>query len=764
MADYQERVSGWLEPIVGDLPAGPEARYDIAYEYIRDQVASLDTPTGGQVIWPEILSKGEALLTTQSKDLLIASYSAYGLYQTEGLNGLASGLWLIAEIADRYWEAGWPKLKRIRARVNAIDWLTERVNQFLPDTQVGSGDQAAVKALKEAAARLSEVVTERFGDSAPKMRPLRESITRLELSLPDGGEASAEEAPPTDAPQQAPAPEPEAPAEALEKKEEDAPELNFDERLDEFSAPYLEPISADAPAGQDARYEVTYDEVRTIVGQLDTPTGGAVDWAEVERLATDLLKGKSKDCLMAAYVACAMFERRGFEGLAQGAAVLAGVFDIYWDDGFPDKRRVRARANAAAWLISRVDSLAEQTVEASDREAVLLLEASAKRLADVITARFEDKAPAVRPLLDSVQRVILSIPEPEPEPEAPAPQAAQAAAQPKTAAQPTTEPRAATKTRVSMPSVPADTADVSNLAPFLKKVGASLHQAARGIFKADKANPTSYRLSRLGLLLYMEGAPPPITGQQTGVPAPSADLTQQLDGLTKAQNWAMLLEEAESAMGPNRFWLDLHRYVIMALSGLGYDEARTAVVAATASLLGRMPGVAELQFNSGQPFASAATKEWFETEVVVASEAGSGDDGLSDEERGHFDEARKLAAAGKVSEVVELLDEVSATARSGAVQFRARLAMGQACAAAGAHAAADGVFSSLITDIDEHKLERWDPQMVAGCYMAHYEVLKGLAIKVSKKRTGDPLINQRMSHIYTRLCRVSPSAALKIAG
>lgn len=98
MAEYQDRVAPWLEPIPGDEPAGPDARYEPDHEHIRAQAALLDAPTGGDVDWPDVIKKGEGLLVNKSKDLLIASYVAYGLYRTNGLVGLASGMYLISEL------------------------------------------------------------------------------------------------------------------------------------------------------------------------------------------------------------------------------------------------------------------------------------------------------------------------------------------------------------------------------------------------------------------------------------------------------------------------------------------------------------------------------------------------------------------------------------------------------------------------------------------------------------------------------------------
>ncbi len=538
-------------------------------------------------------------------------------------------------------------------------------------------------------------------------------------------------------------------------------------RLDTLAEPFTAPISDDAPGGIEAKYEDAYEAVRGEVGKLDSPTGGAVDWPGVEKGCAALLKTTSKDFLIAAYLAGAMWEQRRFEGLAEGVAILAGILDDFWDEGFPKKKRIRARVNAVSWLVNRTESVADAQVTAADRDSVMLLEEAVKRLVSVVGSRFEDQAPPVRPLRDNVKRVILSLPEPEPEPAPvqpvqPAPTAAPAPVAPKPA--PAAAPKAAAQVvSAAMPDA-ASFAASADVKKFLQQVGESLYKAARELKKANPGAPQAYRLARLGLYLHLEGPPPAEGGQKTTIPPPPQPLVQQLEALASGQNWAPLLEEAEGALKARRFWLDLHRYVALALGGLGHAEARDAVLIEVASLLRRLPGVQQRQFSDGLPFASPATVEWFETEVNPATEGGSGGgggDGLSDEERAGFDEAKKLVASGKVTEAVEALTVIDRSASTAAVRFRARLAVAKACAARGSHATADGVFAALQGEIDDFQLERWDPDLVAGCYAAHYEVLKVLIrSKTGEGKQVDPSLTERLTGVYARLCRVAPSIAL----
>ena len=234
-----------------------------------------------------------------------------------------------------------------------------------------------------------------------------------------------------------------------------------------------------------------------------------------------------------------------------------------------------------------------------------MLGAAAKELEELVLERFQDEMPNIQTLKATLERIELSMAQQAPSPSAPQPGASEAHGQ---AVQ--SSPRAAT---VELAAPTAQLADPAQVNKFLKEVGDSLHKASRALFKVSKEDPLSYRLCRQGLYMPFAQAPAPENGNQTMVPPPPPDREPHLSTLLSSQNWAMLLDEAESGLASARLWLDQHRYVALALAGLGHEKAREIVVAETVSLVQRLPGVLEREFSDGQPFASRATKEWLKT-------------------------------------------------------------------------------------------------------------------------------------------------------
>jgi type VI secretion system protein VasJ len=197
--DVRARAKAFTAPISDSAPAGATARFDPRYEAIVGEMSKLDHPSGAPVDWKLVVAKSGELIQTTSKDLVLASQLAVGLYTLAGLDGLATGTVVLSDLIEQYWETLQPELKRLRGRVNAVAWFVERVGQSLGSREVGASDREAVAVLGEAVQKFGDVVRDKFGADAPAMRPLSEAVDRLMMSLPA-------EAPPPPPPSAAPAP------------------------------------------------------------------------------------------------------------------------------------------------------------------------------------------------------------------------------------------------------------------------------------------------------------------------------------------------------------------------------------------------------------------------------------------------------------------------------------------------------------------------------------------------------------------------------
>jgi type VI secretion system protein ImpA len=131
----------------------------------------------------------------------------------------------------------------------------------------------------------------------------------------------------------------------------------------------LQPISADAPCGQDLSFSNAFDQIADMRRE-DDPTleqGEWVtalkvaDWPGVARQCTQLLQSQTKDLRVANWLTESWSLTEGFPGLARGIGLHAELAERFWDGLFPlpDGADQEERIGNIAWLLHRIVGLVE---------------------------------------------------------------------------------------------------------------------------------------------------------------------------------------------------------------------------------------------------------------------------------------------------------------------------------------------------------------------------------------------------------------------
>ncbi|MCA9680777.1 MAG: type VI secretion system protein TssA, partial [Myxococcales bacterium] len=630
-------------------------------------------------------------------------------------------------------------------------------------------DSKSIYELEDVSKHMFGVISQKF-EEGPATRGLRDAITRAKMSAPPPPEPKPEPKPepakpaaqpsasasaPAVQPASSPAPaQPSAAPAAAPAAEQKPDKPAFDPAA--LAATWIEPIPGGKPAGSDARYEPEHEAVRSEVGKLESVTGGDVDWLKVKRDSTKLLTQKSKDLLIAAYLARALHMLDGFSGLVTGFAMLSELCERFWADMEPPKKKERRRANALSWLFDQLDrELGEYKPTEKDRAGVVQLQLAAKHLFGVIGQQFESEAPPTRGLRDTLSRLEMSLPpeakpepppppKPEPKPEPPKP-----AAPPPQAAPP---PAAASGPAIAAPQTQAAPANAEEVVQYLAKVGADFLTTANMLRRANQADPLPYRLTRTGLYLHIAKPPPAQPNGNLSVPPPPPDLLTRL-GLMKANGkWAEIIEETEGSLARFRFSVDLHYYSALALGALNHGDARDAVIDGVHSLLGRMPTLMVLKFSNGSPLCGPDAKAWVDSEVFPDTGGGGGGGGLPEEVTSKIDKAKKAASGGAFGEAAEIMQAQIERSGSGRNQLMIRMALAE-MAATPAPRVALGLYTGLARELESLTLDGWEPELTTRC-------LQGLiraqadAAKAKPPLTTDPA--------FERLCRIDPVAASKL--
>lgn len=190
MIDAAELARLATEPIPGAATrTGESARYEQDFQTAETEVSKLSSLTGGEVDWKLVATTTTTILATKSKDLLAAAWLARAWYHLHGLPGLASGLGLLNGLVTTFWDDCHPALAKLRARRQAVQWLSEGLAPLLQADHSGMGELGQCR---DAAVTLNDVLAPRLdGDTGmgPVVRVLNQ---RIEGSQADAADAQPE--------------------------------------------------------------------------------------------------------------------------------------------------------------------------------------------------------------------------------------------------------------------------------------------------------------------------------------------------------------------------------------------------------------------------------------------------------------------------------------------------------------------------------------------------------------------------------------------
>ncbi|MDR0826973.1 MAG: type VI secretion system protein TssA [Desulfovibrio sp.] len=482
----------------------------------------------------------------------------------------------------------------------------------------------------------------------------------------------------------------------------------MDETLSSLGA---KPIPGPEPAGLDARYEPEYAAVLAEIEKLGfSGQGSALSWPEVEANTRAILADKSKDLQIAAYLAVALWQNRGVEGLLPGVQILDALLREYWQTAWPPLKRMRGRVNAVDWWHEKTNvylqSLLEQNaaLEAAYRQQLL------DALQNLETQR-SDLLPDALPLRDLLAAVgRLSAPASEDAAATPRDQT-EKAAEPAVAAAPEKSAAKLVSASHSVPKVAASkataTEDLTALQRQFVDAGLNYLPPAR---RANPADPALWRLSRL-IAWGGIAALPPLEEMRTFLPAP--DLTQ-LDAAARLLESGKALESAlaaEDMFVTAPFCLDIQRLIHKSLLAAGYAAAAGAVQEECARFTRRLPGVERLSFTDGTAFAAPETIAWLH--AATTRQGGQEDDAGTREssttENPAWQEARKLQEQNDIAGALNALD--AAKTFSPALNLRLRTEQLRILCDAGEEAAAVALAKTLLAETEERALDNWDPDL-----------------------------------------------------
>lgn len=512
-----------------------------------------------------------------------------------------------------------------------------------------------------------------------------------------------------------------------------------------FEAPDMvalatDPIRPDQPAGDSVTYDPDFEAMKAEIGKLDR--GEQPAWPDIVTKGSDILKTRGKDLTVACYVAVGLFHQKGFPGLAGGLLMVDALLTTHWDTLYPEKNRVRGRVAALSWMHDRAaHAVSRKSPNRSDNEPAEAALEALRRIAALSDDRLGQDSPAMNELTRTLESVVRDS-------ATPTPSAAPAAAP-------------SSSGGGSMPGLTLDSWD--GALRSIGTVGGEIEKIVAYMINYNPGSPIPYLLNR-GLAWCRIIEPPPAGDDGlTPFPPPDPGMIAGWEALAAGNQWKQLVEEAEKRLTSAPFLLDINYHVARGLDGLGNPVARQAVVEETAALLRRLPRLLELKYQDGRPFASEATKAWLEASGGAAgggTGGGSGTGEAPDDPLGPAtQEARTLAARGKLGDAVTLLTDGMLQCPSPRDRFRWRLALAGVCLDAGQAMVAVAHLEALDDDVERHGLESWEPGLASEWLKVFYRCEKKLS--QNGQRDQKEAI-QRLDRLYGRLCRIDTLSALSL--
>lgn len=501
------------------------------------------------------------------------------------------------------------------------------------------------------------------------------------------------------------------------------------------------PITASCFAGDDLRYAAEYETLEQELGKAaSVHIAGAIDWEFVREGSERLLTTQTKDLRLAAWLTWSLYQRDSFAGLHAGITMLGYLCKAHWSELHP--RKARTRSAAIAWLVPRMEQVLADHVPMG--EQLPLFEHIALELRSLessLASHLDVQAPLLLPLCrrldDMVKRAGIAHPQPGPMGAAIA-QVKQTAAQVFNATTPVEHEKDAYKS--------------------LRGLQDQARPLCSWWLKQKATDLKPLRLARTLLWLSIDSLPERNAEQVTALRGVADKLASYRERFAQGL-YADLLADLEASIARAPFWLDGQRLAWECLNELDAEQAMREVEIQLALFLQRMPGLDELRFHDGTPFADAETRAWISARVMPHVQPAQAPDesltslagNVSAWEEALQDVLPQLRKGGLKSAVQKLKLGLN-QARGGRERFFWQLTLARLCFQAKKYDLAKTQLETLDQTLRATGLGDWEPDLAL-------EVLR-LLHNCCELLPQNHAVRESKDEIYRRLCHLDLEVVL----
>lgn len=502
------------------------------------------------------------------------------------------------------------------------------------------------------------------------------------------------------------------------------------------------PVSGTAFAGENMRFSNEFEALEEELNKDSAMNDvGRTDWVKVIDGCEALLRDRTRDLRVCVWLIWALHQRESFVGLLAGLGMLRYLCRQHWAELHPLK--VRTRAGAFVWLMSRLEQTLTDDVPV--KEQLLLFRAMVEHLEaldQTLAAQLGDDAPLILPMCRRLAKMVERGGEGQPGPGTVGAMVAQVKH---------------VATQLVTPGVTIDNEKDAHKA--LRALQDSGRPLGAWWLKQKASDLRALRLNRTLAWLPIEGLPGRNAEQVTALRGLPTDKLNDYRQRFEAGKYADLLVDVEASLALSPFWFDGQCLAWECLHALGSEAAMREVEITFALFLQRLPGITDLRFHDGQPFASPATLSWISATVlphlvapVAARPVGADEqEGLPAWELA-LEAAQSVFHKDGLKAAVQQLKQCMQSAQGGRERFFWQFSLARLCHHAKKYELARTQLESLDRQLHDSGLDPWEPALVL-------QVLQ-LLHNCCELLPQNHEMRERKDEVYRRLCHLDLEVVL----
>ncbi|WP_122672499.1 type VI secretion system protein TssA [Pseudomonas viridiflava] len=496
------------------------------------------------------------------------------------------------------------------------------------------------------------------------------------------------------------------------------------------------PVSAGSYSGSDIRFSEEFEALETRLNAEQSILSSVnVDWLKVREESEKILRDQSRDLRVACWLTWALYKDEAFPGLLAGIGMLRYLCEHHWPELYPAKHRTRIAA--LAWIVPRLEKTLIDEVSIKQQITLFqLLSEHLEALDEVLRRRLGEGAPLILPIRRQLVRMLQTASQNERKPMTIAAQVKEVATQ-----------------LFSHSSVDNDK-DARKALSTQQDITQSL---CAWWLKQKATDVRALRLNRTVLWLMIDAAPACNAERITSLRGLSVDRVSDYKLRFEKGTYADLIVDMELSVARSPYWFDGQRMVWESLQALDAELSMREVEIQFALFLQRIPGVAELRFHDGVPFADDATQGWISTYVmphVLPAQSDLALDNTGDQPAWNIvlnEMIQRLHKDGLKSAVKELARHLS-SAKGERERFFWQFSIARICHRAKKYELARVQLELLDQQLERRGLECWESE-------AFLEVSR-LLYSCHEKIPPDRVSRVSKDEIYRRLCQYDFEAVL----